>query len=135
MPETAPLVAAIPGLRLGRGGNSRPAHWSGASRRAKRERRVARLCTQAAVSRYGGPARWSGQITVTITRVAPSGGLESDNLAGACKHVRDGIADALRPELPEQVRDDPERSGITWVCAQERGPWGVRAEIESGGMP
>lgn len=31
---------------------------------------------------------------VQITRVAPRS-LDTDNLAGACKHVRDGIADAL----------------------------------------
>ena len=59
-------------------------------------------------------------LVVTITRIGPRA-LDSDNLAASGKHVRDGVADALG------VDDGDPR--ITWLYAQEKGPYGVRIEI------
>ena len=61
--------------------------------------------------------------TVTLTRIAPRK-LDCDNLRGALKAVRDGVADWLG------VDDGSER--ITWKYAQERGKpkWhSVRVEV------
>ena len=64
-----------------------------------------------------------GQITVTLTRRAPSNGLDDDNLRPALKAARDAVADALG------VDDRDPR--ITWNYAQMRGPYAV--EIAIGG--
>lgn len=61
--------------------------------------------------------------TVQITRVAPSNGLDDDNLAGALKASRDQVAEWLGV-------DDKRRDIVRYVYAQRRGPWGV--EIEFG---
>jgi len=63
-------------------------------------------------------------LRVTMTRIAPRA-FNDDNLVGAFKHVRDGIAQGLHTT--------DENPGIEWVCAQERGKpreYGVRIEIE-----
>ena len=59
--------------------------------------------------------------TVTLTRVAPSSGLDDDNLAGALKGVRDEVAKWLRV-------DDRDRATVLRVRAAAR-PWGVRIEF------
>ena len=61
--------------------------------------------------------------TVRLTRVAPSAGVDDDNLTGAVKAVRDQIADWLGV-------DDKVRSRVRYVYDQRRGPWAV--EIEFG---
>lgn len=61
--------------------------------------------------------------TVVITRIAPRE-LDGDNLQGACKGLRDGIA----ARLGVDDRDGP----VTWLYAQERGKpreYGVRIAI------
>lgn len=67
---------------------------------------------------------WRGaELVVLLTRVAPRE-LDSDNLQGALKHVRDGVADALG------VDDRDER--VTWApCDQRKGKAGVVIEIFS----
>lgn len=63
-------------------------------------------------------------LIVTMTRIAPRG-LNDDNLTGAFKHVRDGIAESLHT-----TDENPQ---IKWVCAQERGKpreYGARVTIE-----
>lgn len=62
---------------------------------------------------------------VTLTRVAPSNGLDDDNLAGACKGVRDQVAAWLGV-------DDKRADVVRYEYRQERGPWAVR--IEFGAM-
>ena len=59
---------------------------------------------------------------VLLTRVAPSAGLDDDNLAGALKSVRDAVADWIGV-------DDKLRDIVRYECRQERGPWGVRVEV------
>jgi hypothetical protein len=92
-------------------------HWSGKAKRAKMQRGIARLAV--APKLHGWDL--SGPLVVTITRLSP-GTLDSDNLAGSGKHVRDGIADALG------VDDGDPR--IEWRVVQVRSKsWGCRIEI------
>ena len=67
-------------------------------------------------------------VVVTVTRVAPSKGLDPhDGLGAALKGVIDGIADGLG------LKDD-RSSQVTWRLAQCRGPRGryeVRVAIEA----
>lgn len=66
-----------------------------------------------------------GPVRVLLTRVAPSKGLDGDNLQGALKAVRDQVAAFLD-------RDDADPS-IAWSYAQRRGAkgeWQVEIHIE-----
>ena len=96
-------------------------HWRLRQRRAKAQRSIAGVVVLATL-RGAGEHRVTPPCTVRLTRIAPSSGLDSDNLAGSQKHVRDGIADALG------IDDRDPR--VTWFYDQERGPWGVRVRIE-----
>lgn len=68
----------------------------------------------------GGP-RPALPCTVLLVRVAPSDGLDSDNLQGSLKACRDGVADWLG------VDDRDPR--VAWRYDQRRGPWAVEVEI------
>ena len=57
-----------------------------------------------------------------LTRVAPSNGLDDDNLAGALKSVRDAVAAWIGV-------DDGLRDVVRYRYSQMRGPWGVRIEF------
>lgn len=65
---------------------------------------------------------------VVLTRVATRG-LDSDNLAGALKSVRDGVADVFFGG------EDKETGGLSWVYRQEtskfaKGDWaGVMVQV------
>ncbi len=59
-------------------------------------------------------------LVVTITRHGPRK-LDDDNLAAACKYVRDQIA--------EEVGMDDGSPLYTWVYKQVTGPYGVDVEI------
>lgn len=58
---------------------------------------------------------------VTLTRVAPSNGLDSDNLQGGLKAVRD--------ELAVWLGVDDRDPRVEWKYAQRRGAWGVEVSI------
>lgn len=93
--------------KVGRSSKSNRQQWAAAFRNADGLRKA-----------LGSDAR----LVVVLTRCAPRG-LDSDNLAGALKNCRDGIADAL------EVSDSP--SGpVTWLVDQEhcKEPR-VRAEV------
>ncbi len=109
-------VSAILQLRT-QGPNGSHGHWSTLARRRKAERRTAAtLCPAHAL-----PA------TVTLTRLS-AGELDDDNLRGALKGVRDGVADRLG------VDDRDPR--VTWRYAQARcprGQYGVRIDIRPQG--
>jgi hypothetical protein len=94
-------------------------HWSARQKRAKDHRRVTVICARSAsLTRPALP------LVVTLTRLAPRA-MDSDNAVGACKHVRDGVADWLG------VDDGDER--IEWAYGQERSPhYAVRVEITRG---
>lgn len=55
---------------------------------------------------------------VTLTRCAPSGGLDDDNLASALKSIRDQVAEWLGV-------DDKRRDVVRYEYAHQRGPWAV----------
>ncbi len=93
-------------------------HWAKKAARVKAQRNRARAEALAAAQAVGLP------VVVTLTRIAPSSGLDDDNLRGALKAVRDGIADAL------QVDDRDPR--VTWRYDQQRGAeYGVMVEMEA----
>jgi hypothetical protein len=61
-------------------------------------------------------------VVVTMTRLAPSNGLDDDNLASAMKPVRDQIAAWLGVDDRSPL--------VRWVCDQRRDKWGVEVQIE-----
>lgn len=67
-------------------------------------------------------------VIVTVTRLAPSGGLDPhDGLGAALKGVIDGTADALGLKNDRDAR-------VTWRIEQDRSPrgyYGVRIRIEA----
>lgn len=105
-----PLSVLLEGLRLVSENNAHE-HWRERQKRAKRQRWYAAFKLRD-VSAYL-PCR------VRITRIAPRE-LDDDNLHGACKHVRDGVADALGLKSDRDPR-------VSWEVAQERGGKGVYA--------
>lgn len=80
-------------------------HWRPKQKRAKKQRAIAHLATRCLFRPIRKP------VVVKMTRVAPSDGLDDDNLASALKHVRDGIADAFG--CGDGVKD-----GIEWMRDQ-----------------
>lgn len=89
--------------------NERHGHWAQRNGSAKAQRQAARLLFP---KRQPGALQGiSAQpLVVRLVRCAPRQ-LDDDNLAGALKSVRDGVADALG------VNDRDER--VQWVCDQE----------------
>lgn len=82
-----PVLVRIP-LRLVSEANTR-SHWAVRARRVKAQR----WAVAASLRGFGGlPAL---PVIVTLKRVAPSPGLDGDNLQSSCKASRDGVADAL----------------------------------------
>lgn len=91
-------------------------HWASRHRRRAGQRYAATLLARSHV-------RGVVPVEVRLVRLAPRK-LDSDNLAGACKAIRDGVADALG------IDDGDER--ITWTYGQERrAAYGVRVEVRS----
>lgn len=92
-------------------------HWSQRAKRAQAERALIRM-------RLAGVRGWPPAlpVNVTLTRVGPRE-LDDDNLQGACKATRDGVADALG------VDDGSE--DVQWLYAQEKGAYEVRVKVES----
>lgn len=92
--------------------------------RVKREQRA---LVGLMLSHFGAPASLS--CVVTLTRIAPRR-LDGDNLQGALKAVRDGVADWLG------VVDAEHRSSVVWRYEQERGgPRSQALQIELEVMP
>ena len=90
-------------------------HWSTRARRAKHERHSIGWL-------LAGKTRPEPPIRVVMTRRGPTSGLDDDNLAGALKGIRDGIATWLG------IDDGDQR--ITWVCKQQRMKmWSVLVQI------
>lgn len=105
-------------IRTARGPNARE-HWSARTKRVKKERHATGWLLRS-VTKPPVPC------SVRLTRVAPSNGLDDDNLQGSLKAVRDAVAEWLGVDdrLSEQVR---------YVYGQRRGAWSV--EIEFGVSP
>jgi hypothetical protein len=96
--------------------------WQGRARRAKNQRGLARLLCQNGLGKAPRPP-----LTITLTRCAARR-LDSDNLAGACKAIRDGIADWLGADDGSPL--------LTWAYDQRAEPGGrlgVEVRIETRG--
>lgn len=88
--------------------------WRVRSRRVKKER-------QTTAWALAGQPKPSIPCSVRLTRVAPSAGVDDDNLSGALKGVRDQIAEWLGV-------DDRHRNQVRYFYDQKRGPWSVTIE-------
>lgn len=101
-------------LRTSSGLNARE-HFGARARRVRAERKAVAWMLKSATK----PAIPCG---VLLTRIAPSSGLDDDNLTGALKGVRDEIANWLGV-------DDRDRQTVRYRYTQRRGPWGVAIEF------
>lgn len=101
-------------LRTSSGLNARE-HFRVKAKRVKKEREAVRWV----VASHKRPAV---PCSVLLTRVAPSNGLDDDNLVGSLKAVRDEIAAWLGV-------DDRKSLQVRYRYAQRRGPWGVVIEF------
>lgn len=108
------IVVEIPGLRLVSEANSR------GHTRAKAKRVASQRAAINTTLRVMGGAVVPLPCRVGITRLAPRT-LDDDNLASACKAVRDGVA--------EWLGIDDRDPRVEWSVAQEKGPYGVRVEV------
>jgi hypothetical protein len=112
--DGAPTIRIELPIKTGAGLNDRM-HWRARSKRTKSQRTT--VC--AFVKRHSRPL----PAVVTMTRLS-SGKLDDDNLQGAFKAIRDGIADAF-----DLADNDPR---FTWNYAQEKCKaryYGIRIEI------
>jgi hypothetical protein len=73
-------------------------HWRERQRRAKEQRLLSFVTVPSCVRNMAPPLR------ITLTRLAPRR-LDSDNLAGSMKAVRDGVADAVGIDDGDQRLD------------------------------
>lgn len=90
-------------------------HWAKRARRNKQERTIARMLVR------DGLSKESRLVKVVLTRKGPRL-LDSDNLAGSFKSIRDGIADALGI--------DDGSDSISWEYRQEKSKsYSVEIEI------
>lgn len=105
------LIAAKFPARLVSEANERE-HWRVRKKRAKAHRAEAKRALGTDIK--GPPPPY----LITITRIGPKT-LDTDNLAGSAKHVRDGVADWLG------IDDGDPR--LTWKYAQRSAGPGVYA--------
>ena len=108
----------LPGLRTVSEMNMRESHWSRAKRSSLQRNHVT-LVLRGTVAKMMAPM---APLVVTMTRLAPSSGLDSDNLVSSMKHVRDAIAKVIG------IDDGDPR--IDWRVEQKRGSWGIEIRIE-----
>lgn len=98
--------AIIPIRTVSEPNQSRHEHWATKKRRVDTQRKATR-----AVCFELRPAE--GELEVQLTRISPRQ-LDTDNLAGSMKAIRDEIAALLG-------RDDNPDAGIEWIYDQRRG--------------
>ena len=124
-----PTVRVTLPLKVVNESNGSHGHWSAKARRRAQARSLVRLALPMHLRH--GPRSWP--VLVTLTRIAPSAGLDDDNLRVALKAVRDQVADELG--LPSDR--DPR---VTWAYEQRRGSrkdmtlvrgYGVEVRIEA----
>ena len=106
------VICTLLGIRIESEANGRE-HWRKKAKRTKEQRmRASYAMRMVAWSAWASAGPDQRPITITLTRIAPRK-LDSDNLAGGFKAVRDGIADWLGT-------DDGHES-LTWLYAQRKG--------------
>jgi hypothetical protein len=104
-------------------GNTRESYWV-VSRRRKEEK----LAVALSLRQYAPALIDQGFPMVCLMTRISFGTLDSDNLQGAFKGIRDAVAKELN------INDGG--ADVEWRYAQRRGPRGVRAiEIKIGGKP
>lgn len=113
----AVLVVSLKGLRLVSAPNTRE-HWTGRAERARGDRAVV-------ASALDGVPPPPGPWTVTITRAGPKL-LDTDNLAGAAKALRDAVATWLGV-------DDGPAAPVRWEYGQTRGGYGATLVVVGAG--
>lgn len=118
-PTDEPQIIELP-MRTARGQNGGELPMV-RHRRVKREKADVAWFLRRHQGRTGF-AKPSIPCSVLLTRIAPSGGLDDDNLVGSLKSVRDAVATWLGV-------DDKDRMTVRYRYAQRRGPWGVRIEF------
>lgn len=94
-------------------------HWAEKAKRTASNRTVVALALRPHVRAMGLP------VVVELTRLS-SGTLDDDNLRGALKAVRDGVADALG------LRDDSDEKRVSFDYRQrlvKRGTYGVEISV------
>lgn len=106
-------VIIVP-IRTGRGQNDRE-NWAAKMRRTRSERTTVGWMLK-------GRPRPALPCVVTLTRSAPSNGLDRDNLQGSLKAIRDAVADWIGV-------DDAREDIVEYRYHQRRGSWGVAIEI------
>ena len=111
----------LPDFRTVPGMNVRE-HYMARSRRVKGEKE--RVAWQLAMLREKPPV----PCVVTLTRFAPSNGLDDDNLAGSLKGVRDAVAEWLGV-------DDKRRDIVRYQYEQMRASWAVGIEFSTWSQP
>ena len=109
------FVLSLP-LKLPNPLNGSHGHWACRAKNRKRVRAVVLLAVRPRVQGIALP------VTVTITRIASSNGLDPhDGLPASCKPVVDAIAEALGVDDRSPL--------VTWAYAQRRGK-GYSVEIQ-----
>ncbi len=111
------VCVPIPGMKLVSEANSRD-HWRKKAARVKQQRNLVTLVLRGTIARE---MLMVWPLLVTITRIAPRR-LDDDNATSSAKATRDAIAAILG------VDDRDPR--VIWKVAQERGPVGVRIQLE-----
>ena len=111
------LILTLP-IRTKSEANGRE-HWHAKAKRVQQQRWVSFASVRTAISGL----KFRTPLVVLLTRVGQRQ-LDDDNLAGALKAVRDGIADAF-----DSKDDGP--GFATWVYEQTYGPPSVHVEIWS----
>ena len=107
------ITVDIP-IRTARGLNSREHHFVRHARNRKEKEAVGWYLRQR--------QKPHTPCVILLIRIAPSEGLDDDNLQGSLKAVRDAVAEWLGV-------DDKLRHVVAYEYLQERGPeWGVRIE-------
>lgn len=116
--EGAAVAVVLKGLRLVSAANAREHHFARAQRVARE-----RALVDGALAGVPAPA---GPWRVVIVRGGPRA-LDTDNLAGSAKSVRDAVAAWLG------VDDGPE-APVAWEYGQRRGGYLVEVTVVGGGL-
>lgn len=95
-------------------------HWAKKAKRAKEQRSVVALMLRSKCP-HTGRFGWGPPYVITLTRISPRK-LDDDNLRGALKACRDGVADWLGIDDGSEL--------LTWHYLQTTGAYAVGVVVE-----
>jgi hypothetical protein len=125
------LSTTIPIRTVNEANGSHGSRWEKSGRRKKQRQGTVAALNQRTVSDHALACRaalvFGNGLTIALTRIAPSAGLDDDAIAGSMKSVRDGVTDWLGLTNDRDPR-------LAWRYAQIRGEWGVRIQIDVRGQ-